>query len=185
MKHILRPSITLLVVAAAITALLSFVNELTAEPIERQRKIVQEKTMGEVFPAADYFIETDAELAGNIIGIFQAISGGQPVGYVIELAAPGYADVIHMMVGVSLSDERLTGMRVLGHRETPGLGSAITNESFYRRFDNRALVPLRVVKGAPGEHEIDSLASATITTAAVTDAVNEAIEWTLGGDILP
>jgi len=121
------------------------------------------------------------ELTGNIIGIYKAVDGSQTIGYIVELSTPGYVEDIHIMVGNSSAYEQVSGMRVLRHRETPGLGSIISRESFFRRYDNRALVPLTVLRGAPGEYEIDTIASATITTVAVTTAVNEAIAWYLDG----
>jgi electron transport complex protein RnfG len=73
------------------------------------------------------------------------------------------------------------------HTETPGLGSLATQESFYRKFDNRNLVPVKVVRTAgtagAGEDEIVAITSATITTRAITNAVNEAIEWFNGGGL--
>ena len=182
MKYILRPALTMLITAVIVIALLSVVHAFTLEPIERQRIAAQERAMQEVLPGATEYLAVDTQFSGNIIGIYRGLAAGQTIGYVIELAAPGYVEDIHIMVGISSANEQVSGMRVLRHRETPGLGSVISRESFYRRFDNIALVPLTVVRGGnAGEHQIDSIASATITTVAVTNAVNEAIQWYLEG----
>ncbi|MCL2233439.1 MAG: FMN-binding protein, partial [Treponema sp.] len=99
------------------------------------------------------------------------------LGYVLALSPVGYSGNIDLMVGISARDEKITGVRILRHSETPGLGALAARESFYRRFDNRPLIPLTVVRSSPGEHEISAITSSTITTRAITNAVNEAINW--------
>jgi electron transport complex protein RnfG len=88
-----------------------------------------------------------------------------------------------MMVGISKAEEKITGMRVVKHSETPGLGALAVNQSFYSQFDGRKLSPLRVVRTSPGENDIEAITAATITTRAVTNAVNLAIEWYNGGGL--
>jgi len=110
--------------------------------------------------------------------VYEGVGGdGEKAGYVVALSPEGYSGKIDMMVGISSAGETVTGMRVLRHTETPGLGAMAVRESFYGKFDGRSLTPLTVVKSAPGENEIDAITSATITTRAITGAVNEAITW--------
>lgn len=182
MRYILRPSLTLLITAVIVIALLSLVHVFTIEPTERQRLLVEQRAMQEVLPGASEYQELDLQLSGNITAIHRAMDGSQTLGYVLQLAVGGYVEDIHVMVGISAVEQKVIGMRILRHRETPGLGSLITRENFFRGFDNRELVPLTVVRGtASADHEIDTIASATITTVAVTSAVNEAIVWFLEG----
>jgi electron transport complex protein RnfG len=97
-----------------------------------------------------------------------------------ELAPSGYSGAINMMVGISSVENKVTGMRVLKHSETPGLGAHAVYEKFYSRFIGKNLVPLNVVKIPTGNaNEIEAITAATITTRAITEAVNEAIEWYL------
>jgi electron transport complex protein RnfG len=71
-------------------------------------------------------------------------------------------------------------MRILKHTETPGLGAKASTEAFYRKFDNKKLIPLKVIKtSARYEDEIEAITASTITSRAVTNAVNEAVEWYL------
>jgi electron transport complex protein RnfG len=133
--------------------------------------------MIEVMGQADSFRELQTDTPGSIVRIFEGLSGEDIIGYVVELAPTGYAGPINMMVGILSTESKITGMRILRHNETPGLGSLATRERFYRRFDGRSLNPLRVVKYSPGVDEIEAITSSTITTKAITNAVNEAIEW--------
>jgi len=140
--------------------------------------------MREVLPGDFIFREIPAEKSGSIVAVYEGRNGGDPAGYVVLLSPTGYSGNIDLIVGISVPAEKITGMRVLRHSETPGLGALAVNEYFFRRFDGRALIPLGVTRSTPGEHEIAAITSATITTRAITNAVNEAIEWYLGNPAL-
>ena len=174
MKHIVKPALSLFVVAAIAAVSLGIVYDITLEPIEAQRRRTQERMLREVLANASDFREMSVETPGSIVRVFEGLDNGRTVGYVIELAPMGFGGAINMMVGISGGG---TGMRILRHGETPGFGAYIVRESFFRRFDGRNLVPLTVVRSSPGENEIQAITSSTITTQAVTGAVNEAIEW--------
>ena len=137
--------------------------------------------MKEVLPEASYYREVvfsdSAEKPGNLVRVFEGLKDGETIGYVMELNPPGYSGRISMMVGISSVDNIITGMRVIRHTETPGLGALAVRESFYSRFDGKALSPLRVVRVLPGDNEIESITGSTITTVAITNAVNDAILW--------
>ena len=186
MKHIIKPALSLFAIAAIVTALLGMARNLTLEPIEKQRKAAQEKTMRAVLTEADNFRELSAEKTGGINRIFEGLRGSETIGYVVELSPVGYSGEINMMVGISKAEDKITGMRVVKHTETPGLGALAVNENFYRQFDGRKLLPLRVVRTSPGADDIEAITAATITSRAVTSAVNEAIEWyTMAADQPP
>lgn len=178
MKHILKPGLTLFAVAAVITALLALSHALTREPIENQVKRTLENTKRDIFTNAVRFEElADAE-TGDIVRAYECFDAGDAsLGFILEMAPAGYGGAIQMMVGISSADGTVAGVRILKHSETPGLGALAARESFYRKFDGRDLAPLTVVKGFPGPGEIDAITGATITTRAVTDAVNEAMLW--------
>ena len=180
MKHVIKPACSLFLIAAITTALLGFVYAFTLEPIAVQHREAQERTMRAILTQATDFRELSTEISGSITRVFEALRGGETIGYIVELAPPGYSGPINMMVGISSADNTIAGMRVLRHTETPGLGSHIVRESFFSRFDGRGLSPIRVVRASPGPDEIEAITSATITTRAVAYAVNEAIEWYRG-----
>ena len=186
MKHVIKPALSLFAIAAIVTALLGLARNLTLQPIEKQRKAAREKTMKAVLADADNFREVSAEEAGSIVRVFEGLKGSETIGYVIELSPAGYSGAINMMVGISKAEDKITGMRVVKHSETPGLGALAVNERFYGQFDGRKLLPLRVVRTAPGGDDIEAITAATITSRAITNAVNEAIEWyTMAADQPP
>jgi electron transport complex protein RnfG len=178
MSHILKPALALFIITAIATALLGIAREKTLEPIQNQRKKTMEKAMKDVLPNAAAYNEIIAKPGGNIEKIYEGIKDNSIIGYVFEISPVGYAGTINIMVGISVADERISGMRVLKHSETPGLGALAVEEKFYGKFNGKALAPLSVVKiptGAPDE--IEAITASTITSRAITNGVNEAIEW--------
>jgi len=179
MKYVLKPALTLFITAVLVVAGLSYVYNLTLDPIERQKRKTQEAAMKEVFPGASQYKEMQTEKTGSIVSVYEALSDKILKGYVVQLSPKGYSGNIDLIVGISLSENKITGMRVMRHTETPGLGALAVKEDFYRRYNNLELAPLSVVRTNPGRNEIQAITSATITTRAITGAVNEAIEWCL------
>jgi electron transport complex protein RnfG len=115
------------------------------------------------------------------IDIFIMMAGGRPAAAVFAAIAPdGYNAEIRLLVGIS-PDERITGIRVVRHRETPGLGDAIEIEKsdWIRQFDGKSLVdpalPLWAVDRDEGA--FDSLTGATVTPRAVVKAVRNTLVY--------
>jgi electron transport complex protein RnfG len=183
MSYIFKPAAILFLTAGITVAALSFVYNRTFEPIEKQKYKAQEKAMGELLPRASEYRELQIEKIGSITAIYEGrsnidVSGDSvPVGYILKLSPEGYSGTIDFMTGISGVEERITGIRILRHSETPGLGALAVNEEFFKQYSQRALALLSVVKTSPGINEIQAITSATITSRAITNAVNEAIEW--------
>jgi electron transport complex protein RnfG len=109
--------------------------------------------------------------------VYQGISAGETVGYTFKSVPRGYGGEITVLTGISI-DGTVTGMRVVSHTETPGLGAKATEEGFMAQFeDQSAASPLEVIKsGTPGQNEVSAITGATITTQAVAQGVNYSIE---------
>ena len=125
-----------------------------------------------VFPGAESFEERDGHYAG-------LDGAGEAVGYVFETEGKGYGGTVKVMTGIGV-DGNITGVIVLSHSETPGLGANAEKESFREQYQQpvaNLAGGIQVVKfQAPGEGEIQAMTGATITSTAVTGAVNQAIE---------
>lgn len=103
---------------------------------------------------------------------------GTLIGFAIEGARAGFQDVIDVIFGYDPATGEVLAMRVLRHKETPGLGDKIINdEPWVRQFEG-ARPPL--VDRKPGEarepHEVDMITGATISARTVMLAVNDAVE---------
>jgi electron transport complex protein RnfG len=109
------------------------------------------------------------------IDAFVALDAGRPVAAVFASIAPdGYNAEIQLLIGISV-DERITGVRVVRHRETPGLGDAIdiAKSDWIRQFDGKTLTdpPPELWAVDKDEGAFDSITGATVTPRAVVKAV--------------
>ena len=70
----------------------------------------------------------------------------------------------------------MVGITFLTLEETPGLGMRAAEESFYGQYANKNTKEFKLVKGAAGaDDEISAISGSTITSTAVTNAVNAAL----------
>lgn len=113
------------------------------------------------------------------VTVYRARKDGKPVSLVIETIAPdGYSGTIRLLVGIN-TDGSLSGVRVVGHRETPGLGDAIdeTRSDWIHVFDGKSLDNPEAAGWAVRKDggSFDQLTGATITPRAVVKAVRNAL----------
>ncbi len=82
------------------------------------------------------------------------------------------------MVGLS-SAGKVTGIKILSHTETPGLGANAPLPKFSDQYKNKPIKEkLEVVKVAPSkDNQIQAITGATITSKAVTLGVNDAVDF--------
>lgn len=171
--------------AVAGVAVVAFTYDRTAERIAHNEKAALLRSINELIPAerydndifTDVIAERDEELLGSPdpVPVYRARKGGWPVAAVFAAVAPdGYNGSIKLLVGVNV-DGTLAGVRVVSHRETPGLGDGIEVErsNWIRAFDGRSLQDpeekhwkVRRDGGA-----FDQFTGATITPRAVVKAV--------------
>jgi electron transport complex protein RnfG len=115
------------------------------------------------------------------ITVYRARRGETPVAAVFEVVTPeGYSGDIRLLVGVR-PDGRVAGVRVVTHRETPGLGDKIEidRNDWITRFTGRSLgdpdAARWTVKRDGGA--FDQFSGATITPRAVTHAVRRVLSY--------
>jgi electron transport complex protein RnfG len=105
---------------------------------------------------------------------------GQPVGFAIEAAAPGFQDTVKLIFGYDARKKRILGMKVLESKETPGLGDKIEKDREWIDKFKGALTPLVPrkpgTKTAEGEGGIDTITGSTISTKAVIKIINGALK---------
>lgn len=99
-------------------------------------------------------------------------------GAAITAGKPAFADVISLIFGLDPSTGALLGLKILGHRETPGLGDKIERPTFTEQFVGAAtpLVGVKAVTGAADE--VATITGATISSRAVVEIINDAtLRW--------
>ena len=102
---------------------------------------------------------------------------GDTVGYAITASEAGFADQVAVIFGYEPSTRRVLGMKVLGSKETPGLGDKIEKPGFLAQFAGR-VAPLVGVKGAVPAGDTSGIAmitGATISSRTVVREMNGAI----------
>lgn len=189
MKNMLKDAAVLLVITLAAGLALGFVYQITKEPIAIAEEKAAREAYGEVFPAADDFQET--ELVGpedetwestwneagfegvELVNLLKALDKDQSLlGYVLTVTShEGYGGDITFTMGIS-SDGTLNGISILDISETAGLG--MKAESVLKpQFADKKVPSFTYTKqGAVSDSQIDAISGATITTNAVTNAVN-------------
>ncbi len=167
-KEIVRPAVVLLIITAVAAMLLGIVSEVTAEPIRIQNEKTLATSMQAVMPDATSFEELEIEPTGTITAAYKADNGG----FVLTVAPKGFSGAVNTMVGIT-ADGTITGVRVTGHSETPGLGAKATEEAFYSQFDGQS----GSVAVSKDGGQIQAITSATITSRAVCNGVQEALDW--------
>ena len=167
-KAIMKPAIVLLVIAGVAAALLGAVSEVTKAPIAAQEQKTLNESMTAVMPDASAFEQMDVELTGTVTAVYAADNGG----YVITTAPGGFGGAVNTMVGVG-ADGVITGLRVTGHSETPGLGALSTEPAFYEQFAGVS----GTVSVTKDGGQIVPITSSTITSRAVCAGAQEALDW--------
>jgi electron transport complex protein RnfG len=110
-------------------------------------------------------------------------SSGNVIGAVLSITTKGYNSGLNMTVGLG-ADGTIKGVIIGDNNETQGLGKKAAEPDFNRQFPGKSYDnPLNVVKSSPGDSDIQAITGATITSKAVTNAVNTAAEFykQLGG----
>lgn len=172
LKTILRPALTLMLICLIVTAGLGGVDVLTKERIAQLAAEAEQKARAEVLTAESFDTLSDTLFAGKD-------AEGALTGYVIITETNGYGGKIRVMTGIAINGE-VTGISILSHSETVGLGANCTKKSFWQQFlglipGNDKYTVYKFGSAAPAEGGIEAVSSATISSNAVVKAVNDAV----------
>jgi len=181
---------SLLMVFAVIGAVLVGITFMqTKDDIEYNEKLTLLKQLNTIIPSEAYdndllldtiVVEANAQLGTSEDTLaYRARKGDKDVAVVLSSVAPnGYNGSIYMLVGINV-DGTLAGVRVVKHRETPGLGDAVslTHSDWILSFDNKSLSDPDE-KGWKVKRDggvFDQFTGATITPRAVVKAVHNTL----------
>ena len=179
MKDILRPGLVLFTITAAFTLILAVTNFLTVDVIAEAQERTRLAAMSYVLPDAVAFSEGQQVTGPADTGLIRydiGFDGGVPVGVVAQMSVLGWSGNIIFLVGVDL-DGIVTGLDIISHTETPGLGSRIADEAERHQFVGVAGNVRVLTRGNAGQDEVMAITGATITIQAVADGVNDALEF--------
>lgn len=198
MKKIIKNTAILTVITLVAGVLLGIVYEITKEPIAAAKEAAKNEAYQAVMEEADTFetYDYDVDEAASLVAGYEGCSvdeivtakaGSETVGYVITTTSgKGYGGDIQISVGIA-NDGTVKGMEILSINETAGLGMNADTAEFKAQYADKQVDEFVVTKtGATSDAEIDAISGATITTRAVTNAVNSAITYfdsVLGGSV--
>lgn len=171
-KEIIKTALSLFLICAVAAGLLAGINTITAPAIAENNLKKADEARKTVIPEATAF-EERASADGSIFHI--ALKDSEQIGYVFTTSANGYGGEIKVMTGISI-DGAITDISIISINETPGLGMKAKNESFLNQYSGKS-DKLSVTKNSSAsENEIVAITSATISSNAVTNAVNQALD---------
>jgi len=175
MGEILKITLNLVLICAAAGVILSATWAMT-DPVRVAKEAQErEQALKALIPDAESIKPVkDVKIADKDGIIYRADKAGRPLGYVVLSYGRGYASFIRVLVAVDLTG-KVTGIDILGHGETPGLGDQIDQSWFKDRFKGKVLEGLVVVK-TESTREIQAISGATISSRGVTRAVKDAVE---------
>lgn len=173
------------------TGLLAVVNDHSEPYITENERLMLLRSLNEVVPTESYdntiLQDKLTVLSPEYLGskkasiVYRARKLGDPIAAVLAVVAPnGYSGPIDLLVAIDYSG-KITGVRVVKHRETPGLGDAIEIErstwieSFTGKSSSNPGSAGWQVKRDGGE--FDQFTGATITPRAVVAAVHRALKY--------
>jgi electron transport complex protein RnfG len=174
MKDSIKLVLILFLVCGIAAGSLAFVNAATKERIAAFAQVEKLEALKKVLPEAESFTATGKTA-------WEAVKAGSTIGHVYLTSIQGYSGPIELVFGVDLNGT-LTGVRVLSHTETPGLGAKITTEQFIGQYVGKTLEQTVLKKDDPSKGAIDAISAATISSRAVTRAVHDAMKAEAGGN---
>ena len=166
--------------------LLAVTDEITLDDINARAIEDKQNSLSQVLPDElhDNNPVTDtlnlANAEGKALTVYRARKSGQVTGVAYEIFGSGYAGEIKLMMGIA-ADGKLLGVRVLAHKETPGLGDKIEikKSDWIERFTGLSLgnPPLERWKVKKDGGQFDQFAGATITPRGVMAAIRGGLEF--------
>ena len=197
---LIHDAIALFIITLVAGILLGAVYMITKDPIDKAEEEATNKAYAAVYKDAEFASDdtlTEAVksfqgdvAAGKIDAAYTdvelieartASSGGSQAGYVVKVSGKGYGGAVTIALGITNEGEVL-GIQILdASNETPGLGQNSTKEDWNGQYIGMTSdKTLSVVKDGSGSQDngtINSISGATITSNAVTRAVNVALKF--------
>ena len=187
MNKIVKNTLILTLITVIAGVLLGVVYEVTKTPISQAQETAKKEAWQAVFSdvklgdfKAEDVDQKAADKAVKDMGVnatIDEVCTAGDAGYVITTTdKDGFGGNIQITVGIK-KDGTINGVSILSISETAGLGMKATEPSFYNQYVNKQADKFVVSKDGGDGEQIDALSGATITSRAVTGAVNAALGY--------
>ena len=169
-KYVLRLALTLFIIGAVVAAVLAGVNSVTAPAIAQLQYEKTQEAIQAVLPGGGDEIDFTDDT-----GLVSVVYKGE-AGYAVQVAPGGFDGPITMMVGIDFEGNVL-GISVIKHTETAGLGAvAAAKTSAGEAFRGYFVGQSGSVAVTKDGGSVEAITGATITSRAVCDGVNAALD---------
>ena len=166
-NRMFKPIVVLVAICILVTGALAATNSVTAPIIEEATRLAQEQARQELLPEAEGFDKIEGIDVANVSDVYAASNG---VGYVVTSSSKGYGGTMTVMVSFT-PEGTIKQIKVTEQAETQGIGSKVAGDaSFWTRYAGLEAKPLVL------DQDVDRLTGATISSRALTAAVNSAID---------
>jgi len=196
LRSMLLSALLLAVFGGIGTALVIFTFESTREKIEANEKAILLKNLNEIIPLEihsnnlldnqlvvpiDSLLNNKPSRKNKNITLYQAWQGKKPAAVAFPIVAnDGYSGEIKLLIAI-LSSGKISGVRVIAHKETPGLGDKIELAKSdwilgfnQKNLDNPGIKRWKVKKDGG---DFDQFSGATITPRAIVNAIYKALDY--------
>lgn len=157
----------LLAIAAVCAGLLAGVNGMTRGVIAANKVKAENAARTAVVPLAKSFDEAKAVTSEDLKFIPGLDENGNVVGYVVVVSQGGYAANIDFSLGIDVNG-KITGLSVMNHQETPGLGAKISGEEWQKHWIGKD-------KSYQFTKAADAFAGASVSPLAVYTGIQRAL----------
>ena len=192
MNKIVKNTLILTAITVVSGLLLGIVYDVTKEPIAQAQENTKQEAYRAVLSDATSFeaVDFDSDSALSLLSengytsdeITEVVEGtddsGEVIGYVISVqSSEAYDGTLELSVGIA-ADGTVKGVEMLDISETAGLGMKADEAEFKDQFKDKKVDKFTYTKtGESGDDMIDAISGATITTNAVTNAVDSALVY--------
>lgn len=173
-KEIIKPTLVLVIISVVIGVLLAVTYNLTGIA-ELSSAGLSKEQLSEYLPTvlpggtSLKYAKTSLE-DPNFLGAYVDEGGN---GVAILAQTQGYHEALKVFVGIG-TDGKVTGVKIVDNKETPGLGSKIENPDFADQFIGK---DASLVVALDGSGDINAIAGATISSVAMGEGVKNAFAF--------
>jgi len=173
-KKFIEESWLVLAMGVVFALLLAGAQTTLSERIRENQQRALNEAIAEVVPnVAD---TEELEIDGN--RVFKCLDQDRNLsGWAVQASGTGFVDKITLVVGLTSSADKITGIKVIENLETPGLGNKIVGPwaDQYKNMSTKQEITVKKSGADPDQNQIDAITGATWSSRYVTDIVNDVI----------
>jgi electron transport complex protein RnfG len=153
---------------------LSFLYTYTKPKIEKNKILKEQKLKTQLIPNAEDFVSKEIKNFGIVEECYD--KSQNLLGILLKSSCRGYGGDIEYIVGITAEiNPKILSLKILSHKETPGLGANVEKEKFLSQFKDKNSQEIVLKKDNP-LGKIDAISGATITSRAITSSLRNLLE---------